>query len=168
MFDFSHIHPMIVHFPIALLIFGFIADLISIIFKKDFFGKAGLYLLIFGTLGVIAAFLSGNIAGDGLTEAGPLKNAIESHQNAALISLWIMAITTFLRIIFIMIKKYDGVFKWIVLILFFSGVLSIARTGYFGGELVFKHAAGVQFNLGNSLNSNELENNSASTETKTE
>ncbi len=28
------------------------------------------------------------------------------------------------------------------------GVLSIARTGYYGGELVYKHAAGVQFNLG--------------------
>lgn len=168
MFDTSHIHPMIVHFPIALLIFGFLADLINVIFKKDFFGKAGLYLLIFGTLGVIAAYISGNIAGDGLTEAGPLKNAIESHQDAALISLWIMSITSVLRIGFIMIRKYEGAFKWAVLILFFIGVVSIARTGYFGGELVFKHAAGVQFNLGNSLNSIELENNSASKENKTD
>ncbi len=168
MFDISHIHPMIVHFPIALLIFGFLADLISVVFKKAFFGKAGLYLLIFGTLGVIAAYFSGNIAGDGLTEAGPLKNAIEFHQNTALISLWIMVLTSFVRIGFIMMKKYEGAFKWAALLLFFAGVLSIARTGYYGGELVFKHAAGVQFNLGNSLNSNELENNSGSTENKAE
>jgi len=32
--------------------------------------------------------------------------------------------------------------------LFLLGVLSIARTGYYGGELVFKHAAGVQLNIG--------------------
>lgn len=151
MFDTSLIHPMIVHFPIALLIVGFISDLISIFFKNSFFAKAGLFLLIFGTLGVVAAYITGNIEGDGLTETGPLKNAIEFHQDAALISLWIMVTTSVVRIAFIMMKKYEGAFKYLALFLFFIGVLSIARTGYYGGELVFKHAAGVQFNLGNTI-----------------
>ncbi len=47
MFDTSHLHPMIVHFPIALLIIGFLFDLAGVISKKDFFNKAGFYLLIF-------------------------------------------------------------------------------------------------------------------------
>ena len=61
MFDLTHLHPMIVHFPIALLIVGFLADAVGLIFKKDFFTKAGFYLLILGTLGVVAAYLSGNL-----------------------------------------------------------------------------------------------------------
>ncbi len=149
--DLTHIHPMIVHFPIALLIVGFLADLTGLLLKKDFFSRAGFYLLSLGTLGVAAAYISGNIAGDGITEAGTLKQAVETHEEAAAISLWLMAGVSLIRIAFVILKKYEGVFKIISVGLFFIGILSIARTGYYGGELVFKHAAGVQFNLGASF-----------------
>ncbi|MEJ2613830.1 MAG: hypothetical protein P8Z35_02640 [Ignavibacteriaceae bacterium] len=160
MFDTTHLHPMIVHFPIALLIVGFLSDLIGAFFKKEFFSKAGFYLLILGTAGVIAAYLSGNIAGDGVSEAGALKQALENHEEAAELSLWLMVIASVVRIGIVIFKKYTGMFKWAALVLFFAGILSIARTGYYGGELVFKHAAGVQLNLGfdfSSDNSNNAE-----------
>ena len=154
MIDTTHIHPMIVHFPIALLIVGFLFDLIGVFVKKDFFSKAGFYLLILGTLGVIAAYFSGDLAGDGISEVGALKQALETHESAALLSLWIMVIASVVRIGFVAFKKHTAIFKWVALSLFFIGVLSIARTGYYGGELVFKHAAGVQLNLGMDFNSN--------------
>jgi uncharacterized membrane protein len=156
MFDTTHLHPMIVHFPIALLIVGFLSDLIGAFFKKEFFSKAGFYLLILGTAGVIAAYLSGNIAGDGVSEAGTLKQALENHEEAAELSLWLMVIASVVRIGIVVFKKYTGMFKWAAIILFFAGILSIARTGYYGGELVFKHAAGVQLNLGFDFNSDNL------------
>lgn len=34
MFETSHLHPMLVHFPIALVAIGFLADLASIFIKK--------------------------------------------------------------------------------------------------------------------------------------
>ncbi len=151
--DLTHLHPMIVHFPIALLIVGFLADIIGIVFKKEFFSKAGFYLLILGTIGVVAAYFSGDAAGDGITEQGPLKQALETHEEAAQLSLWLMVAAAAFRIAFVWLKKYTGIIKYAALGLFFLGVLSIARTGYYGGELVFKHAAGVQFNLGFDLNS---------------
>ena len=154
MFDTTHLHPMIVHFPIALLIVGFLLDLIGAILNKDFFSKTGFYLLILGTMGVIAAYISGNIAGDGVSEAGALKQALENHEDAAQLSLWLMVIASIVRIVIVLLKKYSGVFKWVAVVLFLTGILSIARTGYYGGELVFKHAAGVQLNLGFDFNSN--------------
>ena len=160
MFDTTHLHPMIVHFPIALLIVGFLFDLFGAIFNKHFFSKTGFYLLILGTLGVLAAYISGNIAGDGVSEVGTLKQALENHEDAAQISLWLMVIASIVRIAIVLLKKYSGVFKWAAIVLFLAGILSIARTGYYGGELVFKHAAGVQLNLGfdfNSDNSNKSE-----------
>ena len=39
MLDLTHLHPMIVHFPIALLIVGFLADVVGLIFKKTFLTK---------------------------------------------------------------------------------------------------------------------------------
>ncbi len=158
MFDTTHLHPMIVHFPIALLIVGFLSDLIGAFFKKEFFSKAGLYLLILGTAGVIAAYFSGNIAGDGVSEAGALKQALENHEEAAELSLWLMVIVSVVRIGIVVFKKYTGIFKWAAIVLFLVGILSIARTGYYGGELVFKHAAGVQLNLGFDFNSDNLNN----------
>ncbi|MFZ2322719.1 MAG: DUF2231 domain-containing protein [Ignavibacteriaceae bacterium] len=148
MLDLTHLHPMIVHFPIALLIVGFLADAIGLIFKKDFFIKAGLYLLIFGTLGVVAAYLSGNYAGAGVTEAGALKQALETHEEAATLTLWLMIGAALVRIAMVVLKKYVGVYRWVAFLIFFLGVLSIARTGFYGGELVYKHAAGVKFDLG--------------------
>ncbi len=158
MFDTTHLHPMIVHFPIALLIVGFLSDLIGAFFKKEFFSKAGFYLLILGTAGVIAAYFSGNIAGDGVSEAGALKQALENHEEAAELSLWLMVIVSVVRIGIVVFKKYTGIFKWAAIVLFLVGILSIARTGYYGGELVFKHAAGVQLNLGFDFNSDNLNN----------
>lgn len=148
MFDTSHIHPMIVHFPIALLIVGFLFELVGIVLKKEFYAKTAFYLLILGTLGVIAAYISGNIAGDGVSESGMLKNALEVHEEAAFLSLLIMISASIVRIAYVLLKKNNKVLRWLAFVLFLSGVISIARTGYYGGELVFKHAAGVQFNFG--------------------
>lgn len=148
MIDTSHLHPMIVHFPIALLIVGFLAEAVSLIIKKEFFSKAGFYLLILGTLGVVAAYFSGDFAGDGITETGTLKQALETHEEAATLTLWLMVGAALVRIAFVVLKKYNGVFKAIAFALFLVGVISIARTGFYGGELVYKHAAGVQLNLG--------------------
>jgi uncharacterized membrane protein len=161
MFDLTHIHPMIVHFPIALLIVGFLADVTGLITKKEFFYKSGFYLLILGTLGVIAGYLSGEYAGDGVIEAGALGQALELHEAAAELSLWLMLGTALVRIAAVFLKKYDGPIKIFATLLFLAGVISIARTGYYGGELVFKHAAGVQLNLGIDFNSSNTETTDA-------
>ena len=147
MIDTSFLHPMIVHFPIALLIVGFIAEITGLVLKNDFFTKAAFYLLILGTLGVISAYITGNIAGDGVSETGALKVALDAHESAALLTLWLMVGAALLRIALVWMKKYTGIFKYLALIIFIAGVISVARTAYYGGELVYKHAAGVQFNF---------------------
>jgi uncharacterized membrane protein len=157
MFDFSHLHSMIVHFPIALLLVAFLSDLAGIIFKRDFFTKAGLFMMLLGTGGLVAAYLSGDFASEGLTEAGPLKMAIERHEDAAAITLWIMIATVVVRLGLVAFRRYAGALRWIPLALFLVGVLSVARTGYYGGELVFKHAAGVQFSLGTFGGENQIQ-----------
>jgi len=155
MFDTSHLHPMIVHFPIALLIVGFLAEVIGLVLKKEFFTTAAFYLLVLGTLGVVAAFITGDIAGDGVSETGQLKNALETHEHAAQLTLWLMVGAAVVRIALVWMKKFSGVLKYAAFVLFLAGVLSVARTGYYGGELVYKHAAGVQFNFGLDQNTND-------------
>lgn len=148
MFDTGHLHPMIVHFPIALLFVGFFFEVFSIFVKKDFFSTAAFYLLILGTLGVIGAYISGDIAGDGVSETGMLKNALETHEDAALITLWIAVAAAIIRTAFVILKRNSNVLRWLSFVLFLFGAIAVARTGYYGGQLVYKYAAGVQFNIG--------------------
>jgi uncharacterized membrane protein len=151
MFDLTQLHPMIIHFPIALLIVGFLAELIGVIAKKEFYSKAGFYLLLLGTVGVVAAYISGDFAGEGLAEGGALKAALEIHEDAALLALWMAVATSVVRVGLVAVKRYTGALRWIPVMLFFLSVLAIARTGHYGGQLVYKHAAGVQLSLEDTL-----------------
>lgn len=146
MISATHLHAMVVHFPIALLIVGFLSELIALIFKKPFYRQAAFYLLLLGTAGTIAAYLVGNAAGEGIEE-GPLGKAMELHEQAATIALWLTGFTAavYLAIAFL---KYQKSWARIVSIILFAGVITaIARTGYLGGQLVYKHGAGVQLAL---------------------
>jgi uncharacterized membrane protein len=148
-----HLHPMIVHFPIALIIVGFASELIGAITKRDFFTRSALYLLILGALGVIAAYVSGNLAGDGVEETGALKTALDSHESAADLAIWVILILTGVRLLMALKGWLAGWRRWAAVALLAVGVAVISRVGYYGGELVFKHAAGVQLDLGLSFGS---------------
>ena len=60
MFEPSHFHPMIVHFPVAIIFIGFLFDLSSLfITKEKCLSKMGLYLEVIGMFAAIAAFGTG-------------------------------------------------------------------------------------------------------------
>lgn len=146
MFTASHLHAMFIHFPIALLIVGFVAEVISLFSEKEFFKNAGFYLLILGTLGTLASYFSGTAAGEGIEE-GPLAKVMELHEQAATITLW-LTIATSSAYTAILIFKYKKSWAKIVSIILFAAIIGgIARTGYLGGQLVYKHGAGVQLAL---------------------
>lgn len=152
MFTPTHLHAMFIHFPIALLIVGFVAEVISLFSKKEFFKTGGLLLLVLGTLGTIASYLSGNAAGEGIEE-GPLKNVMELHEQAATITLWLSIITAVVYLTFFIFKYRQRWVKIVSILLFAAVIGGIARTGYLGGQLVYKHGAGVQLALPDFSNS---------------
>ena len=137
---------MIIHFPIALLLLGFLSEIIAFFVKRDFFKQAAFYLLLLGALGVIAAYITGSYAGSGIEE-GPLKKPMELHQQAAAITLWIAVIFGLLRALVYYLKYNRAWVKWIGILLFAVLAGSVARTGYLGGQLVYSHGAGVQLEL---------------------
>jgi uncharacterized membrane protein len=148
MIELTNIHPMLVHFPIALLILGFLAEVAGLVLKRQFFTDAALLLLVTGALGAVAAVLSGSYAAGGLEEAGTLKQAVETHEGAAELAMWLGLVAAGFRTALFLARKYTGSLRYVALLLFLIAVLAVARAGYYGGELVFKHAAGVTFQIG--------------------
>jgi uncharacterized membrane protein len=137
---------MLVHFPIALLIVGFVSQLIALFFRKPFFSSAVFYLLLLGTVGTVAAFLAGNAAGEGM-EVGSLGTAMELHEQAATSALWLTVFTAAVYLVFYFFKYRKTWANILGIILFAGAIAAIVRTGYLGGQLVYKHGAGVQLVL---------------------
>ncbi|WP_341906767.1 DUF2231 domain-containing protein [Fluviicola taffensis] len=141
-----HLHAMVIHFPIALLMVGFLSEGISLFSKNEFFKKASFYLLILGTLGAIVAFLSGRYASEGMTD-GMFQEPLGMHEEAAFVTLSLAIANVIFKTVFYFINYQKSWVKWVSFTLFGFLIGSVARTGYLGGELVFKHGAGIQLVL---------------------
>lgn len=146
MFTAPHIHAMVIHFPIALILVGFLSEIIALIIKKPFFAEAAFYLLLLGASGAIVAYISGSYAGDGMTD-GILQKPMELHEEAATITLWLAIITALYRVALYYFKYHKTWTIWVGLMLFVALVGSVGRTGYLGGQLVFQHGAGIELAL---------------------
>ena len=105
-----------------------------------------LYLLLLGTFGVIAAYISGSYAGDGIEE-GPLKSPVELHENVALITLLLTILTALLRSFLIYFNYKNNWINYLSFILFTAATAAIIYTGYLGGQLVYSHGVGVELAL---------------------
>ncbi len=146
MISSTHLHAMIVHFPIALLLVGFLSEIIGLFSTRFFFRQAALYLLILGTAGVIAAFFSGDAAGAGMEE-GSMGKALALHEQAAEVTLWLTIAAVTLRVATTILNSGQIWIKITAFVLFTLSVAAVARTGYLGGQLVFQHAAGVELSI---------------------
>ncbi len=146
MISVTHFHAMVIHFPIALLLVGFFSEILGMVTKKEFFKNAAVFLLLLGALGAIAAYISGNLAGEGIEE-GPLKNPLELHELAATVTVWLAVATALLRVLVFFLKYNRQWVTWVFIFLFTALAGSVTATGYYGGQLVYEHAAGVELAL---------------------
>ncbi|MDD4992565.1 MAG: DUF2231 domain-containing protein [Paludibacter sp.] len=137
MFETSHLHPMLVHFPIALVAIGFLADLVSMFVKKELcFSKLSFYLLIVGTLSAIAAVFTGILfTSDMSGEAGKV---METHELIAFITLALLVITSLFRILLLR-KPESNKFKWLSFGFYALAAIAVSATGFFGGTLVYNY-----------------------------
>ena len=142
MFSTSHLHPMLVHFPIALVIFGFLAELAFLFFKKEIsLSKTGYYLLIAGTLAAVVAWLTGQFFTSEMDGAsGKIKDL---HELFATTTLILLLLTSVFRTTLLILKNENSKLKIIAFILYGLAAISVSITGYIGGSLVYNYMFGI-------------------------
>ena len=138
------IHPLIIHFPIALLVMAVFANLVEVILSKEWITKSRIWLYIFGTLSALAAVLSGREAAD---DASPPFNAemtLSNHSDMGHYTLYYFATFTLLQLIALRLGKADNKsLKIIFLLLAVVGFYLLLQTGDLGAKLVYKYGVGV-------------------------
>ena len=141
MLDLLHLHPMLVHFPIALLFTSVLFDAAGTWFQRDSFREGALWLLILGLLGGVAAAIAGDWAEDAAEKAGIAESMIETHETLAFVTLWIFGLLLLWRLVL------RNQFTQKTLVPYFLiaaiGLGTLSATGHYGGELVYKQGAGV-------------------------
>jgi len=138
MFSIDHLHPMLVHFPIALIMVGFLFDLVSLLIKKEAcLSFAGFWLLIIGTLATIVTFFSGVFfTPDMAGTAGMVKNI---HATFAVITMLLLIINSFLRIYLKRSNRENSPMKWLSFAIYALAALMVGITGFYGGNLVYNY-----------------------------
>lgn len=142
MFETTYLHPMLVHFPIALIIIGFIADLTSLFLTKEkCLSKMALYLEVTGMLAAIAAFGTGYYFTSAMEgDAGIMRS---NHQLFATLTLVFIILATFFRLLLVYQKKEEGQLKYLAMCLFLLAFIFVIITGHLGGKLVQDYLIGI-------------------------
>jgi uncharacterized membrane protein len=135
------IHPMLIPFPIALLVFSFVADLVYLWRGNPVWENyVAFYALLAGIIGGAAAAIPGLIDWATLTDPATVKVA-NWHARVNITTLLIFIASFYLR-------TTSGA-TWITsmpslpIILSVVGVVGLTIAGWLGGELVFKHRVAV-------------------------
>jgi uncharacterized membrane protein len=148
------IHPLVVHFPIALLFVAPIFVVIGVARKpprSDPFLMAALLLMAMGTIGTFIASSSGEAAAKFADRVPKARIVLDQHEDLAeTTELAFTALTlVFASILFVPrafkmtpARTTSTMLPLVFLIFYATGIISIANTAHQGGRLV--HEFGVR------------------------
>jgi len=136
MFPTTHLHPMLVHFPIALVAVGFLAEFAFLLLKKEIcLTKMGFYLLALGTISACLAWLTGDLFTSGMTgAAGEIR---ETHELMATITVALLIVTMVFRSLLLYYKSENAKLKIVAFSIYALAALAVSVTGFLGGNLVY-------------------------------
>lgn len=153
------VHPLIVHFPIALLLVAPLLIVIGLFLPKHGRGLfiGALVVMVLGTIGTYFAVATGEAAGE-LAERTPgMAGVLERHEELA---ETVRAIFTTLTVVFAAIlfvpsilkkglgRKTASVVVLAFLLLYAGGAILLANVGHQGGMLVHQYGVHAMMTSG--------------------
>lgn len=152
--DWDGLHPLVVHFPIALLYVAPVFVLLAIVTRKhaDGFLLSAVILLIIGTIGAFVAVSTGEAAMQLADTTDPaVSETLERHEELAEDARTVFAILTVLAIAWLVLPRYvkplarpavSLVGTALLFVLLLAANVLLANAAHQGGRLV--HELGVR------------------------
>ncbi len=135
------IHPIIVHFPIALLCVSVAFDVLARRWPTGGFRDTSLYCLLAGVMGAALAVVTGGMEEELAERAGAPESVLELHESLGTVTL--VAFAALLGLRFAMQRGWIKDIPPLTVGLGVIGIVILALTGYWGGELVYVYGIGV-------------------------
>jgi uncharacterized membrane protein len=137
------LHPIVVHFAIALLSVAVVCDFLYLITKKENFWQITNYLLVAGTLSAIGAVLTGNQAFKLIEVTPEIEALVNDHHNSGQLAMWVFIALSGMRFLFIKLQWFKKPLKWVYYLYGMVALVFLFRTGLLGGEMVYIHGVGI-------------------------
>jgi uncharacterized membrane protein len=136
----QNIHPMLVHFPIALLLAATLVYCLAIVGHRQAWAWTGLWMLAMGTLGAIVAAASGLWAAPGVMVAVSVKDhLLYPHRN---LMLAVTALSIVLTVWAIAARPLPERGRYVFVATLILIVALIAKGADYGGRMVYGYNAG--------------------------
>ena len=137
-------HPAVVHFALVLPVLALLFQLMALATKNVTYRRASNYMFFFGVIAVLLASLTGRLAGPDVAPllSGEGKELFREHMKMGYILATFYVLLLLLKIFSIVIKNRG--FRFIMAVLMIAGAAGLFVQAQHGGELVYKHAAGVE------------------------
>ncbi len=136
-----NIHPLLVHFPIALLTISVLFDLVYLLTKKEVFSSVGWWTQLAGVAGLAGTIVSGLYAERTVIIATEARSCFETHQQMAFVSATIFAILLLWRIA--SKTNLPSKQRAAYLLLSLLGVIAMWVGAWYGGEMVYGLNVGI-------------------------
>ena len=140
------IHPMLVHFPIALLFTAALFDAIGVLGHLDSAASAGFALETLGLISLVAAAAAGSIAQHAANLSGPgVRSLLQAHKRDATLTGLVFGAVWLLRaFVAWRRRRLAGVgASYLHLAGVLLGLAVLTMTSRLGGSLVYDHGVGV-------------------------
>ncbi len=142
MINLAHIHPMLVHFPLALLPVALAAQMLAMykgenLFSRHCLASSAVSLIFLAALSAIIAAVFGDMALDQAVAAGVPADLLETHEDLGQLSAILISTLSVFEIWFYFKQTTSISINWITLL---AGMLVFAvviTTAWFGGHLVY-------------------------------
>lgn len=136
-----NLHPLIVHFPIALLLTNVALDWAGLVWKNRSFAQAAWYALLLGLAATVFTLVTGLIAAQGVPADSPAMSTLNAHKILGIVAFVLFAVLTVWR--WRSKGTYSPIGRALHSAVQLTGVALIVVLGYMGGELVYTFGIGV-------------------------
>ena len=136
----QNLHPLVIHFPIALLMGAALLYVAAWLLKRDSFAHSAFVVLVMGALSLAVAVATGLYAEQGVMLALSVReHLLQPHKTAMLATLAICAMLTIWAMLARPFPKQGrGLFLFLLLVMI--GVMTVGAD--FGGRMVYDYNAG--------------------------
>lgn len=140
------LHPAVVHFPIVLLLLGAAVALAAAFTRRWHLPVIAAVLLGLGALGTLAAGATGEEDEELITETPAREAVLDQHEDWAERTQVAAVIGALLAIGAALASRWPVTARWLGVLTAlgsFAAAVCVAATGHYGGQLVYRHGAGV-------------------------
>ncbi len=141
---FPNLHPMVVHFPVVLLLLAFFSQLFGFFGFRVQFSWITLFLLAGGFIGAIFAAQIFHPHAGGLPEN--VKEIFETHEYYGKTTMWLAAIALLFKIISHFFLKRKVWAEILVFIIISASAITVSLAGHLGSQMVYIEKVGPQGN----------------------